>query len=278
MANQTLCHPFDTVRTRLQTTPQIKSVSSCIQLISRNEGLAAFYKGTRCHLYCPSNRVTLSETVSSIGFSAPFAAQAVYKSILFSVNGASQEWIKRQRRMQGQSELLSHLDLLACGALSGCTNSLVVTPVELLRNQLMMQISHKRFNGPSDIISWLWRRSEHRPFAFIRGMYRGWSATLCRDGLAVPVWFLGFHLVVTGFQKEGDHSEVSFAHLALAGSTGGILFWTVALPFDQVKSIIQAASIDQPAISLRSAVLRVRSPYRGWQVAFGRVSLSKSCI
>ena len=152
----------------------------------------------------------------------------------------------------------------------------MVTPVELMRNQLMMQIKVKRFGGPREIFLWILRRDNYNPAKVIRGVYRGLPATLLRDGLAVPMWFLGFHLMGRYFLKQQD-KQLTFYQLALAGSTGGILFWAVALPFDQVKSIIQAANIDKPAITLQEAFARVTYPYRGWQVAFGRVSVLRGC-
>jgi phosphoenolpyruvate carboxykinase (ATP) len=57
-----VCHPIDVVRTKMQV--QASTFGACVRDTADKEGLRGFYKG----------------------FSGPFIAQGVYKSVLFSVN------------------------------------------------------------------------------------------------------------------------------------------------------------------------------------------------
>lgn len=143
---------------------------------------------------------------------------------------------------------------------------------------------------------------------------QGLVPTLCRDAPGVGAWFLGFAWGKDALlrrkqqrlrQKQQERQQEAVAaatatatagpasppgrlepggvvslsvwELLLAGSTAGVAFWTVALPFDTVKSVIQVQP-HQPQKEKMWAVARrlvreeggVRRLFRGWQGAFGR--------
>ena len=82
MCNQIVCHPFDTLRTRLQMQGEKKvGPLSCFRGILRNEGALGLYKG----------------------LTPPLFAQAIYKSVCFTVNEKARELLARKKREWQQS-------------------------------------------------------------------------------------------------------------------------------------------------------------------------------
>ncbi|CAM9512218.1 unnamed protein product, partial [Hapterophycus canaliculatus] len=117
-ATISILYPMDTVRTRLQmagSQGKDLSVRSCFSKTFRNEGLRAFYKG----------------------MAFPFAAQMVFKAVIFTTNGVARRALDRR----GLAD--SPAGIYACGALGGGVNSFLVTPVELVRTRLMLQYGRR---------------------------------------------------------------------------------------------------------------------------------------
>lgn len=115
MASTMACHPFDTIRTRLQTTStaRFRGAIDCLSDLVKKEGPLALYRG----------------------LAAPLVAQGVYKSIIFTTNDIA----GRRLRQRRQGRPLGSGGIFYCGAVSGFVNAFVVTPVELVRTQLMTQ-------------------------------------------------------------------------------------------------------------------------------------------
>ena len=126
MASVVACHPMDTIRTRLQTSKQFQgSALQCLRSTVTKEGVRGLYKGAF----------------------APFVAQGVYKGVIFGVNSTLTQALSRE----GQP--LSLWQKALCGATAGACNTLVVTPVELVRNRLQVQYQGKaQYSGTVDCI------------------------------------------------------------------------------------------------------------------------------
>mmetsp|Transcript_21478 Transcript_21478/g.61220 ORF Transcript_21478/g.61220 Transcript_21478/m.61220 type:complete len:246 (+) Transcript_21478:58-795(+) len=214
----------------------------CAKGMLRHEGPLAFYKG----------------------LSAPLCAQAVYKSVIFSTNALVLRVIAPDASAERPP---SSSKVWLGGVVSGAVNSLVVTPVELVRNQLMMQVHDRRFAGPKSLLTHLWRTSSSSSH-FVSRLYRGWPLALARDCSGVGLWLWGYH--AARFAQQGDSGrKLELAELMAAGSFAGIMFWSVALPWDGLKTRTQCQPIDEPSHPWRELVRGFR-PYRGYQVAFGR--------
>lgn len=59
----------------------------------------------------------------------------------------------------------------------------------------------------------------------------------------------------------------------IAGASAGVAFWSVALPVDTIKSLVQTDRTNASTYELVSARVRefgVSSLYRGWSVALTR--------
>jgi solute carrier family 25 carnitine/acylcarnitine transporter 20/29 len=98
-----ICHPFDSIRTRLQASKN-PSTSHVIKSVVQEYGIRGFYKG----------------------FIPPFVAQGVYKSVIFTVNNYVYQ--------QSNNSFLS-------GMIAGAVNSMVVCPVELVRTRQILAVT-----------------------------------------------------------------------------------------------------------------------------------------
>jgi solute carrier family 25 carnitine/acylcarnitine transporter 20/29 len=188
----TLCMaPLDTLRTRLQAGAYPNARQALRELLA-HEGARALYKG----------------------MSLPLAAQGVYKAILFSAYGAS------ARRAEAWQGLPAALRACLCGSFAGCLNAVVVCPVELVRNRLQMQRKGGAALGPLGVAAQAVRE------AGVPGLWRGLSATVCRDGLGVGAWFGAFGWAKARLLGRGVSADLA---VPLAGCCAGVSFWSVAL-------------------------------------------------
>eukprot|EP00465_Bigelowiella_longifila_P001765 CAMPEP_0185253088 /NCGR_PEP_ID=MMETSP1359-20130426/1986_1 /TAXON_ID=552665 /ORGANISM="Bigelowiella longifila, Strain CCMP242" /LENGTH=276 /DNA_ID=CAMNT_0027835413 /DNA_START=124 /DNA_END=955 /DNA_ORIENTATION=- len=228
-------HPLDTIRTRVQTAEvsgtKYSGALDCAVKTLRYEGWKALYKGIW----------------------SPLMAQAVYKAVIFSTyNGINRALDKpfapiSSSSPKSESGRRSGIgQIMLAGAVAGGVNSFVVTPVELIRNNLMVQYdgevfdnkrpgkSSLKFRGDVDIIRDVIRQRG------IMGMWRGVLPTFLRDCVGVAAWF-GF------FEMTHRHvcprvGLLDTPGLMLSGVAGGIGFWVVAFPFDTIKSMVQVDS------------------------------------
>lgn len=240
VASTLVCHPLDAIRTRIQSSGTVYSgVLDCLSRTVRAEGPRSLYKG----------------------LSAPLLAQAVYKSVIFGSNSALHSFAGSKF---GDKEKLR---TFVFGAASGAVNAFVVTPVELIRNRLIVD----KGKSPLGVVEDVLRRKG------ISGMWRGLSSTICRDSTGVGCWFLGFEMAKHAFRSTKKDSEqaLSYVEILISGSVGGISFWTVALPFDSIKSVIQVSDSNTSKSMIRVGREIIQSKgfmylYRAWPVAFGR--------
>eukprot|EP00975_Prorocentrum_lima_P018145 3822822-Prorocentrum_lima.AAC.1 len=80
------------------------------------------------------------------------------------------------RKRGGRQASLSPLETALCGAISGSVNAVVVTPVELVRNNLMTDVK-RRFAGPLAVVQYVLKRHG------LLALWKGLTATVVRDGI-----------------------------------------------------------------------------------------------
>ena len=247
VASTLACHPLDTLRTRMQTSKAgaYSGTADCLRTTLRTEGWRALYRG----------------------LSGPLAAQAVYKSVIFTTNDAMHALLKgvskRSTLTPGETAL--------SGLVSGAVNAFVVTPVELVRNNLMAD-TRGRFKGAASVVGYTLANDG------AAGLWRGLGATVLRDGLGMALYFLSFHECKK--RLGGAFPGLTpFAEALLAGSMAGTGYWLVALPLDPLKSLLQNAGQPGNEAARRTALGELRLLLRdkgflglfsGWPVAFGR--------
>lgn len=77
-----------------------------------------------------------------------------------------------------------------------------------------------------------------------RSLFAGWNATVLRCSLGNVAYF-GSYAVLTSHIRDNDRSAsplVAAASVVGAGAASGVAFWTVAMPFDVVKTRQQLAA------------------------------------
>jgi solute carrier family 25 carnitine/acylcarnitine transporter 20/29 len=245
-----LCvHPMDVIRTRLQTNPQYTGVIQCATQTLKNEGASAFYKG----------------------LIAPLAAQGVYKAVMFGSVHHISNYIRQKNVQSGSPQQLSPGQLFLCGSLAGIINSFVVTPVELIRNRLIVNNNSLSNAQPVTIRSIL--RDVTAKNGIIPGLWTGQLSTSIRDGLGVGSFFF-CNYKVTQFLKANSTLSDGTIQL-IGGMAAGVGFWTVSLPLDRVKSIIQTQSAEKNSnpFQILSYIFKnegIKGLYRGLPVGLGR--------
>ena len=248
MASVAVCHPLDTIRTRLQSSPEkFHGLRQTIQVTYQKEALRGFYKG----------------------FFPPLFSQAIYKSVIFTTSSKTKAFLNDRFSIFRHNYLLT---ICCSGAFAGGVNSIVVTPVELVRNRLQCQYE-------PDKQSRIYRNSLQVISSVIRkqgffGLWQGMSAALYRDSLGVACYFFGFELLNKYLGQYTMLPPNSNIRLLSSGAFGGICFWAVALPFDTIKTITQVENSGTSSFySSAKAFYRengIKAFYRGWQAAFSR--------
>lgn len=185
VSNIAVLHPLDVVRTRLQVDSRYRNAWHCVTATAR-EGPLSFYKG----------------------MSFPLVASGAYQAILFGSYNLAQR-LTRFARPRSSVEPLTLAELTGCGMFSGVVCTFLMTPIELVRNRLIMQHhrvgfglqkhghgsasaasatattaaatfvpqpqSLPRFTGPIDCMSQIVRAHG------VSGLWRGLSALVLRD-------------------------------------------------------------------------------------------------
>jgi solute carrier family 25 carnitine/acylcarnitine transporter 20/29 len=217
-------HPFDTVKTRIQTNPKKYStnVFKCLVDIVRNESIFGLYKG----------------------MASPVIGVGILNALIFGVYGNTLRFLDQWRGITEDSDdedeegssgrkrttAEFYTDIFIAGALGGLVNCAICSPLELVKTRLQIQDSNSAqvlYKGPIDCIVKTYRH------AGFRGIFRGMNATILRDMPSYGIYFVGYEFF------KSRWGESPFA-LLMAGGSAGVFCWILSYPFDVVKSRIQA--------------------------------------
>ncbi|RLN69098.1 hypothetical protein BBJ29_000699 [Phytophthora kernoviae] len=231
MASVVACHPFDTIRTRLQLSPaRFRGFFHCASETIQRESVRGLYKG----------------------FLPPFFSQGVYKAIIFTTSSTLRNDVLPNLSML-QPVLTPTVVSLTAGAVAGGINAFLVAPVELVRNRLQVQYDNqpetRKYRGAYHCANQVMRTEG------VLALWKGLTTTVIRDSLGVAFYFLGYDFARQRLAVSGNLGDT--ATLLTAGAFGGISFWAVALPFDTVKSLIQADGKEGKYTGLVSSTVRL---------------------
>jgi len=124
-----------------------------------------------------------------------------------------------------------------CGGFAGLSNSVLSVPVEHIR--IRLQSNPNATNGPLPLMKEIMKTYG------IRGIYKGYLATLCREIPSYAAYFSAYEYVLRSFVPEGGTvNDVPGWKLLMAGAAGGYGCWLASYPQDVIKSCIQADSLD----------------------------------
>lgn len=130
------------------------------------------------------------------------------------------------------------------GVGTGAIQSLILSPVELVKIRLQLQGSNytrskqaDRYKGPTDVARSILRREG------LRGIYRGLSITVLRDAPSHGFYFWTYECMREqlhpGCRKNGQESLQT---MLVAGGLAGVASWVCCYPLDVVKTRLQAQS------------------------------------
>ncbi|KAI9322279.1 mitochondrial carrier [Dichotomocladium elegans] len=209
MAQVIVGQPIDTIKVRLQLDHgRFKGAIDCAIQTIKNEGFFALYKGMASPL---------------VGIGAVnallFAAYSQFKNLL--------------EARSGQTLTIGQIALAGAGA--GAVNSVLASPVELLKVRLQAQYGSEGriFRGPIDCARHLIQQD-----GLAHGLFRGTYATLLREIPAYAGFYSGFEFTKR-FLTCDQRDPATISQLMLSGSAGGMAYWLSSYPFDVVKSVVQ---------------------------------------
>lgn len=235
-------YPFDTVKVRLQTQTLNHRLYTgsldCFIKIAKQESVLGFYKG----------------------MSSPMFGVAIINGIVFSVQNVSKSLFENPD---------TYTALAVTGAIAGCVQSIICSPIELVKTRLQMQgigqqrklfaLSTHLYKGPIDCLKKSYARRGMRS-----GVMRGLSMTLARDIPSFAAYFPAWQFFVTTFSPTGKEADMPMYMSLIGGGFTGIAAWTVSYPFDVIKSRYQASRDHVYKGVWDCAVKSLRS--EGWQV------------
>ncbi|EIE87493.1 hypothetical protein RO3G_12204 [Rhizopus delemar RA 99-880] len=137
--------------------------------------------------------------------------------------------------------------LVLAGAASGAIASFVLTPVELIKCKLQVQIGttaqslNHQFTGPFHVMRHVMQTHG------LTGFYRGFLATLLREAGGGAFWFGTYEFACAQFvkkrQAETDKpflkKDLSPIELMISGGLGGMAYNASLFPVDVIKSQMQ---------------------------------------
>ncbi|GMH15964.1 hypothetical protein Nepgr_017805 [Nepenthes gracilis] len=206
-------YPLDTLRIRQQSS-NAGSAVSILRRVLATEGPSALYRG----------------------MGAPLAAVTFQNAMVF------QTYALLSRAFGSSLEPTvppSYKGVALGGVGTGALQSLLLTPVELIKIRLQLQ-QHTHFGagsqtGPISIARSIFKTEG------LGGLYRGLTITVLRDAPAHGLYFWTYEYMRERLHpgcREGG--QESLRTMLVAGGLAGVASWVCCYPLDVVKTRIQA--------------------------------------
>ncbi|XP_052042643.1 solute carrier family 25 member 47 [Apodemus sylvaticus] len=231
-------YPLDTVKVRIQTEAKYTSIWHCIRDTYRRERVRGFYRG----LSLPVCTVSL---VSSVSFGTYHHCLAHICRFRYGSTDAKP----------------TKADITLSGCASGLVRVFLTSPTEVakvrLQTQAQAQTQQRRpsaswtsvapalcpaptaslepgpkYRGPLHCLVTVAREEG------LRGLYKGSSALLLREGHSFATYFLSYAMLCEWLTPAG-RSQPDVLGVLVAGGCAGVLAWAVATPMDVIKSRLQ---------------------------------------
>ncbi|ORX73749.1 mitochondrial carrier, partial [Linderina pennispora] len=190
-----------------------KGPVDCLMKTVRNEGFLGLYKG----------------------MASPLVGIAAVNSLLFWAYSLG-------KRLQTNSTSPTLGQVAIAGSGAGIVNSVLASPVELLKVRLQTQYSGagNTFKGPIPL-------AKHLVQQFgARGIMWGFWSTVAREIPAYAGFYTGFEFAKRKFADSltgGNVDKLGVLPLMASGSFAGICYWTASYPLDVIKSRVQNSPV-----------------------------------
>lgn len=250
-------HPFDTVKVKLQKHNteangiKYKSGLHCTTRILKTEGVKGLYRGA----------------------TSSFIGMAFESSLIFGIYSQS------KKALQGgiQSDKPQPSVIIPAAAFGGTIISFVLCPSELVKCRMQVQgtdslvPNSSKYKSPLDCVAKTFKSDG------VTGIFRGGFTTLLRESIGNAVFFCTYeHLryYIHAKLKDPSHDPSNLFDIGVGVVTGGlsgIACWSVVLPLDVAKTIIQTtqckSSTRNPFSILKS--IHTRAGLKGFYAGFG---------
>lgn len=186
-AGLVLGHPIDTVKVRLQTQADYRSILDCLVRTYRNETVFGFFKG----------------------MSFPLLSIAVVNSVMFGAYSNALLFLSDTHHRERNTKPPTYTHIFLAGCFSGLVQAVVLAPVDLIKVRLQNQThphsrrglpleAQPRYKGPLHCAASILREEG------IPGLFRGVRALLMRDTPTMSAYFLTYTGICRGMTTEGQ--------------------------------------------------------------------------
>ncbi|KAL6574011.1 Mitochondrial arginine transporter bac1 [Orobanche hederae] len=221
-------HPFDTVKVKLQKHNtgangiKYKSGLHCTAAILKTDGVKGLYRGAT-----PS-----------------FVGMAFESSLAFGIYSHTKQLLQEEVK-NGKPQSLA---IVPSAAFAGALISFILCPSELVKCRMQVQgsgSSLKRSSTYSRPIDCALKTLKNEG---LTGLFRGGTATLLRESVGNAVFFSTYEHIRYYMRLPLRDASSDLAHFTdvgigiVSGGFGGIACWSVVLPLDVAKTIIQTSS------------------------------------
>lgn len=243
-------YPFDTLKVRLQTTPEKYSNSAlqCLIKITEQEGYFSIFRG----------------------LPAPLVGAMGENSVIFWSYGTCLRFMWGAK----PKNELSISQIALSSFLAGFAVGTYVTPVEYVKCRLQAQHTSGMYTSAFDCL-----RQTAVSSGGIKRLFAGWGTTLARDMPGNAVYFIAYEFV-SNWLSPGSQPAPAYA-IITGGASAGVAYWVCIYPFDTVKSRIQTMKIREPFLTIFMLEYKRRGLaglYRGIGVTLPRAVISNGVI
>lgn len=219
-------YPLDSIRVRQQNSKS-GSAFNVFRHVVTKEGPLSLYRG----------------------MAAPLASVTFQNAVVFQTYAMLSRTFDREI---SASDPASYKGVALGGTAAGAIQSLIISPVELMKIQLQLQSKNNQatnLKGPIDVTRRIFRQEG------LRGIFRGLTITVLRDAHSHGLYFCVYEytkeLLHPGCRKNGLES---YQTMLLAGGLAGALSWISCYPLDVVKTRLQAQSSESKSAKYRGIV------------------------
>ncbi|XP_018329482.1 solute carrier family 25 member 45-like isoform X3 [Agrilus planipennis] len=213
---------MDTIKTRQQTLNL--SALHTITATLKHEGIRGFYKGML----------------------SPLLTIGPINSLFFGVYGNVLQLLQHNANSEGRVDWTDpswKKNVFLAGCVGGFAQCFIICPVELIKIELQLntqdsfgknshtEIPHKT---PWSVTKYIVQQRG------VPGLFRGFVPTMWRDMISSMIYMPLYESYLI------YHKSTSIYHIAFAGGLTGVFSWVFVIPFDVVKSRIQADSTVNP--------------------------------
>ncbi|GMP34842.1 hypothetical protein CsSME_00007546 [Camellia sinensis var. sinensis] len=213
-------YPLDTLRVRQQQHSTSGSAFTILRGVVATDGPLALYRG----------------------MAAPLASVTFQNAMVFQIYAVLSRTFDSS---VPATDPPSYKGVALGGVGTGAIQSLLLTPVELVKIRLQLQSTTNNeksqlancLRGPISVAKSIFQTEG------LRGTYRGLTITMLRDAPAHGVYFWTYERMREqlhpGCRKSGQEN---FKTMLIAGGLAGVASWICCYPLDVIKTRLQAQS------------------------------------